>query len=126
MGYLHQWYSAGLPLSLHLLATAAGWDTCRALLLWALTKAMTTPTPQAVGRLPAVHPDVGLIRPYATQSKSARFWCFLFLLYFTTCFCPTGQYQVYKVCLRSLRKAEADSSNTPHTADDGQLDRNML
>jgi hypothetical protein len=43
-----------------------------------------------------------LIRPCATQSKSARFRCFFFLLYFTTCFGLTRHYQVYEVCARSL------------------------
>jgi hypothetical protein len=37
-----------------------------------------------------------LIRPCATHSKSARFWCFFFLLYFTTCFCVAALHQVYK------------------------------
>jgi hypothetical protein len=43
-----------------------------------------------------------LLRPCATQSKSARFRCFFFLLYFEICFGLTGHHQVWKVCLRSL------------------------
>jgi hypothetical protein len=43
-----------------------------------------------------------LIRPCATQSKFARFPCFYFLLYFTTCFCLSGHHQAHTVCLRSL------------------------
>jgi hypothetical protein len=46
-----------------------------------------------------------LIRPCATQSKSARFRCFFFLLYFTTCFDLTGHHQV---CLRSLLRFPSD------------------
>jgi hypothetical protein len=43
-----------------------------------------------------------LIRPCATQPKSASFRCFFFLFYFTTCFGLTGHLQVYKVFLMSL------------------------
>jgi hypothetical protein len=43
-----------------------------------------------------------LICPCATQSKSARFRCFFFLLYLTTCVGLTGHSQLYKVCLKSL------------------------
>jgi hypothetical protein len=43
-----------------------------------------------------------LIRLCAIQLRSARFRCFFFPLYFTTCFGLTGHHQVYKVCLRSL------------------------
>jgi hypothetical protein len=43
-----------------------------------------------------------LICPCATQSKSAMFRCFFFLLYFTTSFGLTGHHQVYKICSRSL------------------------
>jgi hypothetical protein len=39
-------------------AVAADWDTLWVLFLWALTRAMSTPKPQAARRLLAVHPDV--------------------------------------------------------------------
>jgi hypothetical protein len=47
-----------------------------------------------------------LIRPCATQSKSARFRRFPFLLYFATCFGLTGHHQVHKMCLRSRKKKQ--------------------
>jgi hypothetical protein len=44
-----------------------------------------------------------LIRPCATNSKSARFYMFLLSALFHTMFRPkTYHHQVYKVCLRSL------------------------
>jgi hypothetical protein len=43
-----------------------------------------------------------LIFPCATQSKSARFLCFFFLLHFTTCFGLTSHHRKYRVCSRSL------------------------
>jgi hypothetical protein len=44
----------------------------------------------------------GLFHNMFRPSKSARFRCFVFLVYFTTCFGQTGHHQVYKVCLRCL------------------------
>jgi hypothetical protein len=43
-----------------------------------------------------------LIPPCSTQSKSDRFRCFFFLIYFTACFGISGHHPVYKVCVRNL------------------------
>jgi hypothetical protein len=39
-------------------AVVAVWGALRILLLWTFAVAVTTPTPQAARRLPAVHPDM--------------------------------------------------------------------
>jgi hypothetical protein len=62
-----------------------------------------------------------LIRPRATQSKSARFRCFFFLFYFTTCFGLTDHHQVCKVCLRSLLCFHFDVLYAPRCSLQGML-----
>lgn len=43
-----------------------------------------------------------LLLPCVTQSKPARFRCFIFLPYFTAFFGLTGRHQVYRVFLRNV------------------------
>jgi hypothetical protein len=43
-----------------------------------------------------------LLLPCVTQSKPARFRCFIFLPYFTAFFGLTGRHQVYRVFLRNM------------------------